>query len=36
MPLPSYTWMHGDAKLSDSQIESVITWAKQVRSKYSL
>ena len=34
MPLPSYTWTHGDAKLSDAQITSVITWAKQVRTKY--
>ncbi|RLD29466.1 MAG: cytochrome C [Bacteroidetes bacterium] len=36
MPLPSYTWMHGEANLTDTQIESVITWAKQVRSQYVL
>lgn len=35
MPLPSYTWTHGDAKLSDEQINAVISWAKGVRSKYS-
>lgn len=36
MPLPSYTWTHTEAKLSDTQIASVISWAKQVRFKYSL
>lgn len=36
MPLPSYTWTHREAKLTDSQRESVIAWAKQVRSTYSL
>ena len=36
MPLPSYTWTHGDAKLSEAQIQSVINWAKSVRLKYSL
>ena len=36
MPLPSYTWTHGDAKLTDAQITSVLTWAKQVRIKYAL
>lgn len=36
MPLPSYTWTHGDAKLSDDQIASVISWAKQVRTKYAI
>ena len=35
MPFPSYTWMHGDAKLNSDQIESVLDWAKQVRVKYS-
>ncbi|MDG5492093.1 heme-binding domain-containing protein [Psychroserpens sp. SPM9] len=35
MPLPSYTWTHGDAKLSDEQINSIVAWAKSVRSKYS-
>ncbi|MCK7589923.1 heme-binding domain-containing protein [Subsaxibacter sp. CAU 1640] len=36
MPLPSYTWGHPEAKLSDEQIKSVIDWAKKVRLKYSL
>lgn len=36
MPLPSYTWTHGDADLSPEQIDSVVTWAKQVRSQYAL
>ncbi len=36
MPLPSYTWTHKEAKLTDNQRESIITWAKQVRVKYSL
>ena len=36
MPLPSYTWTHGDAKLTDEQIKSVIEWAKNVRLKYGL
>ncbi len=36
MPLPSYTWMHDEANLTEEQIASVIAWAKQVRFKYSL
>lgn len=36
MPLNSYTWAHSEAKLSDSQIKSIIDWAKRVRLKYSL
>ena len=36
MPLPSYTWTHKEAKLTDVQIASVVNWAKQVRLKYSL
>lgn len=36
MPLASYTWMHSYANLTDTQRESMISWAKQVRSKYSL
>jgi len=36
MPLPSYTWMHGDAKLSKTQIEAVVEWAKFTRVKYGL
>lgn len=34
MPLPSYTWIHGDAKLSQDQIDAVLSWAKTVRLKY--
>lgn len=36
MPLPSYTWTHKEAKLTDSQISAVVDWAKQVRMAYSL
>ncbi len=36
MPLPSYTWTHKDAKLSDTQIQSVKAWAEKVRLSYSL
>lgn len=34
MPLPSYTWTHKEAKLSDEQIASVVAWAKGVREAY--
>ncbi len=34
MPLPSYTWTHGDAKLKQEQIDAVLSWAKTVRLKY--
>ncbi|WP_179339571.1 heme-binding domain-containing protein [Winogradskyella ludwigii] len=34
MPLDSYTWVHGDAKLSQDQIDAVVSWAKTVRLKY--
>jgi len=36
MPLPSYTWTHSEAKLSEDQINDILEWAKQVRIKYSL
>ncbi|PWK17922.1 heme-binding domain-containing protein [Xanthomarina spongicola] len=36
MPLPSYTWTHTEAKLSEAQILDIVEWAKQVRFKYSL
>jgi hypothetical protein len=36
MPLPSYTWMHSDAKLTDAQIKAVVEWAKFTRIKYGL
>lgn len=35
MPLPSYTWTHGDAKLSSEQIDAIVAWGKQVRANYS-
>jgi len=34
MPLPSYTWGHTDAKLTDEQIEAVKAWVKITRIKY--
>jgi Haem-binding domain len=36
MPLPSYTWMHSDAKLSEAQIKGIVKWAKFTRVKYGL
>lgn len=36
MPLNSYTWAHGDAKLSDSQIKALVDWAQKVRDGYNL
>lgn len=36
MPLPSYTWTHKDAILTDSQIQSVKVWAEKVRLSYHL
>ncbi|MBT8252965.1 MAG: heme-binding domain-containing protein [Flavobacteriaceae bacterium] len=36
MPLDSYTWIHDDARLSDEQIESLISWADMARTKYGL
>lgn len=36
MPLDSYTWTHSEAKLTDAQINSVIEWAKNVRTMYAL
>ncbi|WP_298345188.1 heme-binding domain-containing protein [uncultured Algibacter sp.] len=36
MPLSSYTWTHGDAKLTADQIKAVIDWAKLVRIKFGL
>ena len=36
MPLSSYTWGHSDAKLSQEQIDAVISWANQMRIKYEL
>ena len=28
MPLKSYLWIHNDAKLSDSQIKTLVDWAR--------
>ena len=36
MPLKSYTYTHGDAKLNETQINAVTEWAKNVRAFYSL
>lgn len=32
MPLPSYTWTHGE--LTDEAIDAVVAWGKQVRENY--
>jgi mono/diheme cytochrome c family protein len=34
MPLPSYTWTHGDADLSQEQIDAIVSWVKTTRIKY--
>ena len=34
MPLPSYTWTHDEANLSETQIETLNSWAKQLRVQY--
>ncbi|WP_158839369.1 heme-binding domain-containing protein [Polaribacter sp. L3A8] len=34
MPLDSYTWTHGDANLTQDQIDAVVTWAKKVQADY--
>lgn len=34
MPIDSYTWTHGDAKLTDKEISLVVNWAKEVQSNY--
>ncbi|AUC77136.1 heme-binding domain-containing protein [Olleya sp. Bg11-27] len=36
MPLPSYTYTHGDANLTDAQIKAVVDWVKEVRLGYAL
>jgi NADPH-dependent ferric siderophore reductase len=28
MPLSSYTWIHGDAKLSEQQRQTLVAWAQ--------
>lgn len=34
MPLPSYTWVHKDAILTDVQIQSVLDWVEKARIPY--
>jgi len=34
MPLDSYTWLHEEARLTDDQIKSILTWAKTARLQY--
>lgn len=36
MPLKEYTWMHGDAKLSDYEVENLVRWIKKTRIVYQL
>jgi hypothetical protein len=36
MPLNSYTWTHREAKLTDTQIKSIVDWAQSVRLKYDM
>ncbi|NQZ44480.1 MAG: heme-binding domain-containing protein [Flavobacteriaceae bacterium] len=36
MPLNEYTWTHADARLSDTQIQSLIAWAKEARARYDI
>ncbi|GJM36227.1 MAG: heme-binding protein [Saprospiraceae bacterium] len=31
MPLNSYTWVHGNARLTDAQREQLVTWFKGLR-----
>ncbi len=33
MPLKSYTFIHGDAKLSDSDKQEIETWAKKIKNE---
>ncbi len=35
MPLPSYLWIHRDAKLSDNDIKTLCDWAEAERAKLS-
>jgi hypothetical protein len=34
MPLDSYTWTHGDANLTQDQIDAVVAWGKKVQADY--
>jgi hypothetical protein len=35
MPLKSYTYIHGDANLTEDQIAAVVVWGEKVRATYS-
>ena len=35
MPLPSYLWIHWDAKLSEEEVKTLCDWSKQERQKLS-
>lgn len=34
MPLNEYTWTHADARLTQEQITTLLTWAEETRKKY--
>jgi len=34
MPLPSYTWTHKEANLSQAQIDALVSWAKGLQANY--
>jgi uncharacterized protein YxeA len=34
MPLPSYTWTHANANLTQDQIDAVVAWAKKIQADY--
>ena len=36
MPLTEYTWIHGNTKLSENQIDAISEWVKQTRIIYQL
>jgi len=36
MPLTEYTYTHGDAKLSENQVNDLVEWVKQTRIIYQL
>lgn len=36
MPLDSYTWTHGEANLTQEQIDAIVTWGKKVQADYKM
>lgn len=36
MPLNSYTWVHGEARLSEEERQALVAWADRTRALYSL